>query len=67
MAIMRICIAVLCVVFFSSGNTYARRGGGRSTGHTRSHGGSYKGGRGSSHKGGTYKNKRTSDHYRKHK
>ncbi len=36
-------------------------------GHSGSHGGHYRGGRGSSHKGGRYKSAPTHDHYRKHR
>jgi hypothetical protein len=35
--------------------------------HTRSHGGRYIGGRGSSHKGGHYRNFRTGNRYGRHK
>ncbi|HLM97767.1 MAG TPA: hypothetical protein VK335_00700 [Bryobacteraceae bacterium] len=37
------------------------------TKHTRSHGGHFPGGQGSSHKGGRYGNPRTSDQYGRHK
>lgn len=35
--------------------------------HTSSHGGTYRGGAGSSHKGGSYKNAKTNDRYQQHK
>lgn len=64
--------AVLLCLFISFGSAYAE--GGRSSDshhgggkHTSSHGGNYKGGKGSSHKDGTYPNNKTGDQYGKHK
>jgi hypothetical protein len=56
-------VALIALLSSPIGYVEARRSGG----HSGSHGGHYRGGRGSSHKGGTYKNRRTGDRYQKHR
>jgi hypothetical protein len=55
-------LAILAMTFFSSLSFGQRRyyGGGH---HTKSHGGTYVGGRGSSHKGGHYRNSSSYNRY----
>ena len=58
-------LLVTCLVFTQL--LFAQRKHYSGSTHTTSHGGTFKGGSGSSHKGGTYKLKATNNHYGKHK